>query len=399
VAPDGRSATVRIADRGLGMSEKKLAEANQRLGRTGSGEPAAVASATAQMGLWVVGRLAARHGIAVRLRALNTGIQAEISIPAPLLAPAPARPYADLARSVLRSSMTHLLGREAQGVSDERRNAGPDAGHARSGPEAGRNGGGTDADRVGGGPGAPARDPDPPAATAVPNRPPAARPVPDQADGTLPRRIAGGPRLGVVPAAAPAVAGPGGNGASDDVPPDDRDTPPMGSMPLPRQPAESTAESTVESAAFSYLAPPRPVEPDPDVANLDGWTRPIRLPAQPSRRAAAEGHRPRRERPHTNAAPAAASSPVRPVARPATVATTPARPNAAMVPAPADGGTSRAGLPVRVPMAQLPRNPLAGPPAAAAGETPDESDPAEVSAALNRFYRARHRASSDDTLG
>jgi hypothetical protein len=49
-------------------------------------------------------------------------------------------------------------------------------------------------------------------------------------------------------------------------------------------------------------------------------------------------------------------------------------------------------------MAQLPRNPLASPPAAAPGETPDESDPAEVSAALNRFYRARHRASSDDTL-
>jgi hypothetical protein len=69
-----------------------------------------------------------------------------------------------------------------------------------------------------------------------------------------------------------------------------------------------------------------------------------------------------------------------------------------IVPAPADGGTSRAGLPVRVPMAQLPRNPLASPPAAAPGETPDESDPAEVSAALNRFYRARHRASSDDTL-
>jgi hypothetical protein len=70
-----------------------------------------------------------------------------------------------------------------------------------------------------------------------------------------------------------------------------------------------------------------------------------------------------------------------------------------MVPAPADGGTSRVGLPVRVPMAQLPRNPLANPPAAAPGETPDESDPAEVSAALNRFYRARHRASSDDTVG
>jgi hypothetical protein len=404
------------------MSEKKLIEANQRLGRTGSGEPAPVATATAQMGLWVVGRLAARHGISVRLRALNSGIQAEISIPASLLAPAPARPYADLARSVLRTSMTHLLGRDAQAaVPGERRNAGPDAGRAATGPDAGRAATGPDAGRAATGPDAaraatgpdaaraatgpdaaraangagPARDSDLAAATTVPNRPPAVRPAPDQSDGTLPRRIAGASGQGGGPLAAPAVAEAGANGASSEVPPDDRDTPPMGSLPLPRQPAESSAES----AAFSYLTPAGPVEPDPDVANLDGWTRPIRLPAQAGRRTPAEAHRPRRERPHTNAAPAAASSPVRPVARPPAVTTPTARPGGAMVPAPADGGTSRAGLPVRVPMAQLPRNPLANPPAAAPGEAPDESDPADVSAALNRFYRARHRASSDDTLG
>ena len=36
--------------------------------------------------------------------------------PAALLVPPPAKPYAELARSVLRRSMTHLLGREMAGV-------------------------------------------------------------------------------------------------------------------------------------------------------------------------------------------------------------------------------------------------------------------------------------------
>jgi hypothetical protein len=113
-------------------------------------------------------------------------------------------------------------------------------------------------------------------------------------------------------------------------------------------------------------APARPGEPDErDAANLHGWTQEIRLPTQPTPVSADRTER--RER---------------------------GRSNGPAVPAPADGGTSGAGLPVRVPMAQLPRNPLAAPPAAA----PDESDPAEVKRALNRFYKARHRAQSDDTL-
>ena len=134
MAPDGRSATIRIEDRGLGMSDKRLAEANERLGVVGAGTPGRpgestpVAATTAQMGLWVVGRLAARHGISVRLRALNHGVQAEISIPASLLGAPPARSYLDLARSVLRSSMTHLLGREEVAPAiGEWPDAGPDA--------------------------------------------------------------------------------------------------------------------------------------------------------------------------------------------------------------------------------------------------------------------------------
>jgi hypothetical protein len=65
-----------------------------------------------------------------------------------------------------------------------------------------------------------------------------------------------------------------------------------------------------------------------------------------------------------------------------------------MVPAPRapiDGGTSGAGLPLRVPMAQLPgelTQPLV--PAYA------EPDPQEVSSMLTRFYGGVHRAAREN---
>src|SRR6185436_19549638 len=276
-------------------------------GRPGESASSAtpVAAATAQMGLWVVGRLAARHGMTVRLRALTSGIQAEISIPAPLLAPAPARSYADLARSVLRSSMTHLLGHD------------PSA-EAGAGPE---------------------------------------RRAPVGGAGTL----AGAPALppGGAPSAAPAAPAR----VPVEVPLTERETPAYGSPPLPRPPADDEA--------ISYVARTESVGADPDTANLDGWTRPIRLPSQAGRRTSPDVQRTRRDRQPPNAAPAtAAAAPARPGTRsPAAGPTTAAGPTAqpaatrtarsggvrgSNVPAPADGGTSRAGLPVRVPMAQLP---------------------------------------------
>ncbi|GIJ58738.1 sensor histidine kinase [Virgisporangium aurantiacum] len=281
VAPDGRSAVLRVSDRGLGMSAEKLAEANEKI--THAAESPPVAAATAQMGLWVVGRLAGRRGIRVGLRPLNKGVQAEVAIPAALLVPPPSKPYAELAKSVLRRSMTHLLSRELAGV------------------------------------------------TAAP---------------------ANGPRA--VESAAPA---PGTQNA--------------GGRP---QPATPTRDN---SAAPRYGPPPlRPVptgEPgDRDAANLDSWTREIRLPAQSTGPDDRPGQ-PARGRVTAQPGPT--------------------------VPAPADGGTSDAGLPVRVPMAQLPRNPLAAPPPPPApGTSSDESDPAEVKAALRRFYRGVHRANPDDTL-
>jgi hypothetical protein len=203
-----------------------------------------------------------------------------------------------------------------------------------------------------------------------------------------------------LPAQAGDVVGPAGLSRHPTLPEPRRPDPPPADLPLSRRetPAYGTPplpRSPVDPAVAAAMTDP----PDGDAttdpvahdANLDGWTRPIRLPAQP------DAPRSRRDR-HTNAAPATAAAPARPNQRPTEPVTTGAHLRD-MVPAPADGGTSSAGLPVRVPMAQLPHNPLAGPPPAAPGQTPDESDPAEVSAALNRFYRARHRASSDDTLG
>jgi signal transduction histidine kinase len=55
---------VEIEDRGLGMSEADLARANEQLAEP----PEFNLTSTAQLGLFVVGRLAERHGIRVRLR-------------------------------------------------------------------------------------------------------------------------------------------------------------------------------------------------------------------------------------------------------------------------------------------------------------------------------------------
>ncbi|MBF4480403.1 Signal transduction histidine kinase [Rhodococcus rhodochrous J3] len=75
-----------IADRGIGIPADELADINMRLGadgETGSG-------AARRMGLFVVARLADRHGITVRLRptfdsSTNAGITASIYLPTSLL--------------------------------------------------------------------------------------------------------------------------------------------------------------------------------------------------------------------------------------------------------------------------------------------------------------------------
>ncbi|WP_433801715.1 nitrate- and nitrite sensing domain-containing protein [Actinomycetospora sp. CA-084318] len=76
--PDG-AVVLEIADSGVGMTGEDLADANQRLGSP----PTVDVSASRRMGLFVVGRLAIRHGIGVTLRTRDEGgVVAAVRIPA-----------------------------------------------------------------------------------------------------------------------------------------------------------------------------------------------------------------------------------------------------------------------------------------------------------------------------
>ncbi|MBM7458950.1 ATP-binding protein [Rhodococcus coprophilus] len=75
-----------IADRGIGIPGDELAEINERLAT----DSEAGSGAARRMGLFVVARLAARHGITVRLRptfdsATNSGVTASLYLPIRLL--------------------------------------------------------------------------------------------------------------------------------------------------------------------------------------------------------------------------------------------------------------------------------------------------------------------------
>ncbi|MGH3904858.1 MAG: nitrate- and nitrite sensing domain-containing protein [Pseudonocardiaceae bacterium] len=78
LAADG-SVSIEVMDRGVGMTDTEVTEANARL----AGTPVVDASVSRRMGLFVVGRLAVRHGIRVRLRRGDDGIGicASVSMP------------------------------------------------------------------------------------------------------------------------------------------------------------------------------------------------------------------------------------------------------------------------------------------------------------------------------
>ncbi|MDQ4119524.1 MAG: nitrate- and nitrite sensing domain-containing protein, partial [Actinomycetota bacterium] len=85
------SLLIEIADRGVGMADSELADANQRL----SGPSEVDVSASRRMGLFVVGRLAARHRIGVRLSSSSGtgrsgGLSASVTVP-PQLVPSAAQ--------------------------------------------------------------------------------------------------------------------------------------------------------------------------------------------------------------------------------------------------------------------------------------------------------------------
>jgi signal transduction histidine kinase len=80
--PAAHGYLLEIEDQGIGMSDEELAEANEQLAR-----PASIDLAGAQrLGFYVVGRLAARHGVKVRLRrSWFGGVAALVLLPTSLL--------------------------------------------------------------------------------------------------------------------------------------------------------------------------------------------------------------------------------------------------------------------------------------------------------------------------
>ena len=80
---------IEITDEGLGIPEQELAYANWRL----DNPPVIDVAVSRRMGLFVVGRLAARHGIKVRLRrAQSGGLSALIWVPETVAETEPASP-------------------------------------------------------------------------------------------------------------------------------------------------------------------------------------------------------------------------------------------------------------------------------------------------------------------
>jgi signal transduction histidine kinase len=74
----GPGYVVEVEDRGLGMTDRELAVVNRRL----AGDPAAGHDPEQRLGAWVVGRLAGRHDLTVRLRrSPQGGVTAIVLLP------------------------------------------------------------------------------------------------------------------------------------------------------------------------------------------------------------------------------------------------------------------------------------------------------------------------------
>ncbi|WP_372670257.1 sensor histidine kinase [Amycolatopsis kentuckyensis] len=81
-----KALAIQVTDHGVGMSDEQLTQVNSRLAEP----PDLDVSVTRRMGLYVVSRLAKRHGIEVRLREnedIEGGVIARVVVPAELLTP------------------------------------------------------------------------------------------------------------------------------------------------------------------------------------------------------------------------------------------------------------------------------------------------------------------------
>jgi nitrate/nitrite sensing protein/histidine kinase/DNA gyrase B/HSP90-like ATPase len=446
---DDSGATVMIQDNGLGMTAGGVADANHRLAT-----PMAIdVAASERMGLVVVGHLAARHRIRVELRGSTEGVLAQVWLPRQLLATPPVhraailsgrssgateqtptgrlssvirRPIASLAATPAAVAPVAASLADAPAVEfDIARTAGPGvpvagagtaAGAAPAGPLAvaltGAGGPGTSAGGApttgtgvsdaatpttpaASGPGAAsstanglaANSPNPDAANPDSATPDSATPDSANPDGTLPD----GPAAGRV-AEAPVGSTPPDDEPASSPPP----SPTPGSAPSPAPSAAGPPVPAAGPRTGNGISLPR--DRGDTRAGADGRA------AGPGRGAAM----PRRTTP-TRAEDVLGSAargdgggtrwwsrsgpPVSADRRPSMG--TPATPRP-----PVSGGTSDAGLPIRVPMAQLPGDTAQ---TVRLGDEParpiHEPDPSQVGSMLSRFYSGVHRATAEDERG
>lgn len=95
--PDGRL-LLTVRDEGIGIHPPdRLAELNSRLTQP---DPGPAPGEALGLGLYVVARLAARHGVQVELRSQATGITAEVALPARVVVAVPEQPSVDGLRVV-----------------------------------------------------------------------------------------------------------------------------------------------------------------------------------------------------------------------------------------------------------------------------------------------------------
>ncbi|GAA3450086.1 sensor histidine kinase [Dactylosporangium matsuzakiense] len=331
-AQQAREATIVIEDKGIGMTDSGLIEANERVS-----SPIAIdVAASERMGLVVVGHLADRHGVSVRLTASESGVTAYVTLPARLLAAAP-----DGAGLYGNNPAGRLAGAARLPIPVE---GGVDAGDT-TGPE----------------PDGPTTVV--PALTAGPTTDDAEPAAGDEADPDVPA-VAAPP----VPQEAPVSAVP------------------VSAVPVSAAPVSAAPISAVPVSAAPTSAPPN--------GGPANGAKPRPARAEEIIGAATRG---------TNGAPAPAAKGTRWWSRGGGGGEMP-RP-AIKIPAqrePVTAGTSNAGLPIRVPLAQLPGDP--NEPAPAPEDTQPvtmphtEPDPASVGSMLTRFYSGVHRAANEDEV-
>ncbi|MET7417779.1 nitrate- and nitrite sensing domain-containing protein [Dactylosporangium sp. NPDC005555] len=433
-AKQTKEATIVIEDRGLGMTESGLVDANDRV----SAPIAIDVAASERMGLVVVGHLAARHGVQVRLDATDEGVTAYVTLPARLLAAPPE------GVGLYHGSGNRIAGMSRLPISaDGEGRPGPGVIAVEDAPTAvlpalpGRpNGAGVDGDVPAVAapplPGAPVALPTWPVASSATNgaaaAPVSGGPVPGSAapGGPVPGApvsgapvsgvpVSGAPVSGVPVSAVPVsggsprvpVSGLPSNGAANGVPGGAVPGTPVSGVPVSGMPVSGMPVSGVPVSGV----PGAVAGPVPGAAAGAAGAGAGAVPAQ---RAANGGPAGTSQRRGPSRAEDIIGAAARGNAAPPAKGTrwwsrggagdAPA-PSAPVVPAqrtPVTAGTSASGLPIRVPLAQLPgdtgqaNRPDVTQPLVVASHT--EPDPASVSSMLTRFYSGVHRAANEDEV-